>query len=200
MFDPFRSKPEISRSPPSTYPLPPVVRGAASTGCQKTLHWLYLFRVSWALSPLARAAAFFLPVSDPALHVSNFLVQAAELSIHPGLALLSGVAPVAGVGAALLAELTGHGVVNPADTLGHGGIDTRCVVLATADTPGNDTSLDVGSWVKLALADKGASTISLPCVLAVNSASADKRIVELEPFAESGGPEGGLALIVADNW
>merc|ERR1711884_70223 len=52
-------------------------------GCQKTLHWLYLFRASCALSP------------------------------------------VAGVGAALLAELTGHGVVNPADTLGHRGIDTR---------------------------------------------------------------------------
>merc|ERR1711936_938135 len=153
------------------------------------------------LDPLGQGCCL-LPTSERAciLHGSNFLVQATELPVHPGLTLLSRVAPVAGVGAALLAELTGHGVVNPADTLGHRGIDTRCVVLATADTPGNDTSLDVGSWVKLALADKGASTISLAGVLAVNSASADKRIVQLEPLAKSGGPEGGLALVVADNW
>merc|ERR1711899_593566 len=46
----------------------------------------------------------------------------------------------------------------------------------------------------------GAASISLASVLAINSASADERVVKLEPLAKPGGPEGGLALVVADNW
>merc|ERR1711936_737142 len=114
--------------------------------------------------------------------------------------LLSRVAPVARVGAALLAKLTGHGVVNPADTLGHGGIDTRCVVLATSDTPSHDSGLDIRSWVKLALADQRTATISLACVLAISSTSADEGVVKLESLAKPGGSEGGLTLVMANNW
>merc|ERR1712233_188564 len=143
-----------------------------------------------------------LPTSERAciLHGSNFLVQATELPVHPGLTLLSWVAPVARVGAALLAKLIGHGVVNPADTLGHGGIDTRCVVLATSDTPSHDSGLDIRSWVKLALADQRTATISLACVLAISSTSADEGVVKLESLAKPGGSEGGLTLVMANNW
>merc|ERR1719273_1578973 len=206
-------------------------------GCQRTLHWAYLFKVRnvdvapvnvaiaagcqrggidglpedvalgvlvqslLCLDPLGQGGRL-LPTSEVAsvLHVSNFLAEAGELSIHPGLALLSRVAPVAGIGAGPLTKLAGHGVVDPADTLGHRGVDTRGVVLTTSDTPSNDASLDVRCWVELALADKRAASISLASVLAINSASADERVIKLEPLAKPGGPEGGLALVVADNW
>merc|ERR1719273_480569 len=206
-------------------------------GCQRTLHWAYLFKVRnvdvapvnvaiaagcqrggidglpedvalgvlvqslLCLDPLGQGGRL-LPTSEVAsvLHVSNFLAEAGELSIHPGLALLSRVAPVAGIGAGPLTKLAGHGVVDPADTLGHRGVDTRGVVLATSDTPSNDASLDVRSWVELALADQRAASISLASVLAINSASADERVVKLEPLAKPGGPGGGLALVVANNW
>merc|ERR1711899_193778 len=46
----------------------------------------------------------------------------------------------------------------------------------------------------------GAASISLASVLAINSASADERVVKLEPLAKPGGPEGGLTLVVANNW
>merc|ERR1711936_606144 len=153
------------------------------------------------LDPLGQGCCL-LPTSERAciLHGSNFLVQATELPVHPGLTLLSRVAPVARVGAALLAKLTGHGVVNPADTLGHGGIDTRCVVLATSNTPSHDSGLDIRSWVKLALADQRTATISLACVLAISPTSADEGVVKLESLAKPGGSEGGLTLVVANNW
>merc|ERR1711936_204044 len=153
------------------------------------------------LDPLGQGCCL-LPTSERAciLHGSNFLVQATELPVHPGLTLLSRVAPVARVGAALLAKLTGHGVVNPADTLGHGGIDTRCVVLATSNTLSHDSGLDIRSWVKLALADQRTATISLACVLAISPTSADEGVVKLESLAKPGGSEGGLTLVMANNW
>merc|ERR1712032_467591 len=153
------------------------------------------------LDPLGQGCCL-LPSSEGAgvLHVSNLLVQSAEFPVHPGLALLSWVAPVAGVGATLLAKLTGHGVVDPADTLGHGSIDTRCVVFATSNTPSHNASLDIRSWVKLALADQGTASISLASVLAINSTSTDEGVVKLESLAKPGGSERGLALVMANNW
>merc|ERR1719184_157709 len=103
-------------------------------------------------------------------------------------------------GAALLAKLTGHGVVDPADTLGHRGIHTRCVVFATSNTPSHDASLDIRSWVELALADQGTASISLTSVLAINSTSTDEGVVKLESLAKPGGSKGGLTLVMANNW
>merc|ERR1719331_702203 len=92
------------------------------------------------------------------------------------------------------------GVVDPADTLGHRSIDTRCVVFATSNTPSHNASLDVRSWVKLALADQGTASISLASVLAINSTSTDEGVVKLESLAKPGGSERGLALVMANNW
>merc|ERR1719300_456470 len=75
-----------------------------------------------------------------------------------------------------------------------------CVVLPTSDTPGNNASLDIRSRVKLALADQRTASVSLAGVLAINPTSTDEGVVKLESFAESGGSEGSLALVMANNW
>merc|ERR1712088_598181 len=111
--------------------------------------------------------------------------------------LLGGVAPVAGEGARLLSELAGHGIVDPADSLRNRGVDSRGVVLATANAPGHDAGLDVGVGVVLAGTDQRAATVSLAGVLPINSSSTDEGVIKLEPLAQPGGPQRHLTLILA---
>merc|ERR1719431_74036 len=133
------------------------------------------------------------------LHSGDILAQTAPLVVHPCLALLGGVPPVAGEGASAASLLAGHGVVDPADSLRNRGVDSGGVVLATANSPGHDAGLDVGIGVILAGTDQRAASVSLAGVLPINSSSTDEGVIKLEPLAQPGGPQRHLTLIMAHH-
>merc|ERR1719481_863125 len=76
-------------------------------------------------------------------------VKVVQFVIHPVLADVGGVAPVGAEVTRCLAIVARHHIVYPTDCLAHRGINTRSTILTTANTPGNNSSLDISIRVIL---------------------------------------------------
>merc|ERR1719153_540090 len=143
-----------------------------------------------------------LSLKNPAVLAGTIplLLQVSNLVIHPVLAHIAGVSIVRIVVSSTCSIMTRHGIVYPAQSLTDRGIHSWGSILTTANTPGNHTSLYVGVRVIFRGTHKGASSISLACVLAIDSSCTDEGIMELVLLSKPGGPQLVLALIVAHHW
>merc|ERR1719322_328544 len=123
-----------------------------------------------------------------------------NLSVHPSLTNIRSVSKIRVVRATYITIVTSYSRINPARGLGNISIDSRSSIFTTANTPGNNTSLDISVGVIFGGTDKRTSSISLASVFTIDSTSTEEGKVQFEFLSKSGSSKLVLTLSMVYNW